>query len=297
MRPSSTKLYSSSRVCRWSGAASARGDIGCSTSEKRSPVSSPSIRKRTPMLPRKPSRTSSGLTIFTPVVAVVMSSLLSLYVSVNRLRRAYTSATVVSSEMAQSRKYELQRRAERQEETRRRIIDAAVELHTTRGPSRTTVQAIAETAGVTRPTVYAHFPDERSLFEACSGHVRSLVPPRTAPWHAIADPGERLATALACAVPLLRAARAVARERRARCRGDADHRRAQRVPRPVSGGGARPSRRAVAGAPRRARAPATSIGHALEFGTWQSLVRRQGCTSEEAIRLMVALAGAAAAQS
>ena len=67
--------------------------------------------------------------------------------------------------MPASRTYELKRRAELQEETRRRIVAAAVELHTTLGPSRTTVQAIAEKAGVTRPTVYAHFPDARSLFE------------------------------------------------------------------------------------------------------------------------------------
>ena len=36
------------------------------------------------------------------------------------------------------------------------------------------------------------------------------------------------------------------------------------------------------------------IGHALEFVTWQSLVRRQGCTAGEAVRFMVALASAAA---
>src|SRR5215211_232237 len=62
MRPSSTKLYSSSRVCGCSGAASARGDMGCSTSEKRSPASAPSIMKRTPMLPRKPALPSCGPT-------------------------------------------------------------------------------------------------------------------------------------------------------------------------------------------------------------------------------------------
>src|SRR5947208_9805902 len=99
--------------------------------------------------------------------------------------------------MKSPRTYELKRRAERQEETRRRIVDAAVELHTTLGPSRTTVQAIAEKAGVTRPTVYAHFPDARSLFEACSGHVCATVPPPDpTAWHSISDPSERLETAL-----------------------------------------------------------------------------------------------------
>src|SRR5919106_6887668 len=107
------------------------------------------------------------------------------------------SSTVMSSEMSKSRTYELKRRAERQEETRRRIVAAAVELHTTLGPSRTTVQAIAEKAGVTRATVYAHFPDARSLFQACSGHVRAAVPPPDpTAWRSIPDPGKRLETAL-----------------------------------------------------------------------------------------------------
>src|SRR3954452_2257054 len=99
--------------------------------------------------------------------------------------------------MKTGRTYELKRRAERQEETRRRIVDATVELHTTLGPARTTVLAIAEKAGVTRPTVYAHFPDARSLFEACSGHVRATIPPPDpTAWHSIAEPSERLETAL-----------------------------------------------------------------------------------------------------
>jgi hypothetical protein len=36
-----------------------------------------------------------------------------------------------------------------------------------------------------------------------------------------------------------------------------------------------------------------AIGHALEFRTWQSLVRRQGCATEEAVRLMAAFASSA----
>src|SRR5918998_2332706 len=103
----------------------------------------------------------------------------------------------MSSEMSTSRTYELRRRAERQQETRRRIVEAAVELHTTLGPAQTTVQAVAERAGVTRPTVYAHFPDARSLFQACSGHVRATVPPPDlAAWRSISDARERLETAL-----------------------------------------------------------------------------------------------------
>ena len=66
------------------------------------------------------------------------------------------------------RKYELKKRAEQREETRRRIVEAAIDLHRTSGPARTTISAIAEHAGVQRHTVYAHFPDERELGLACS---------------------------------------------------------------------------------------------------------------------------------
>ena len=63
------------------------------------------------------------------------------------------------------RKYELKERARRQAETRQRIVEAAVDLHGTLGPARTTISAIAERAGVQRLTVYRHFPDELSLFK------------------------------------------------------------------------------------------------------------------------------------
>src|ERR687888_967248 len=99
--------------------------------------------------------------------------------------------------MTTTRKYELKRRAEHQEETRRRIVAAAVELHTTVGPARTSVAAIAERADVTRPTVYAHFPDADALFRACSGHVRATVPPPDlSAWRSIEDPEDRLEAAL-----------------------------------------------------------------------------------------------------
>jgi AcrR family transcriptional regulator len=92
-----------------------------------------------------------------------------------------------------SRKYELKRRAERQDQTRQRIVDATIALHTTIGPARTTIRAIAEQAGVQRHTVYSHFPDEHSLGLACSGRYTDLHPfPDPAPWRTIADPEQRL---------------------------------------------------------------------------------------------------------
>src|SRR5919106_4196601 len=201
----------------------------------------------------------------------------------------------MSSEMSTSRTYELKQRAERQQETRRRIVEAAVELHTTLGPSRTTVQAIAERAGVTRPTVYAHFPDARSLFEACSGHVRETVPPPDpTAWRSISGPGARLEMALRELYgyyerlePLLENVQRDAAVMPIVADLNADRIRYLEGIRdllleawPTRGGGRARLRRA--------------IGHALEFRTWQSLVRRQACTTEEAVQLMVALAHAAA---
>jgi AcrR family transcriptional regulator len=198
--------------------------------------------------------------------------------------------------MTATRKYELKRRAERQEETRQRIVAAAVELHTTLGPSRTTVQAIAEKAGVTRPTVYAHFPEARSLFEACSGHVRATIPPPDpTSWHSIADSSERLETALrelygyyerlepllenvqrdAAVMPL------VAEMNTYRARSLEEIRDLLLQAWPTRGRGSVRLQRA--------------IGHALEFRTWQSLVR-QGCATEEAVQLMAAFACAAASR-
>jgi AcrR family transcriptional regulator len=197
--------------------------------------------------------------------------------------------------MATSRTYELKRRAERQEETRRRIVEAAIELHATLGPSRATVKAIAERAGVTRPTVYAHFPDDRSLFEACSGHVRERVPPPDpTAWRSLSDPGDRLERALrdlygyyerlepllenvqrdAAVMPL------VAEMNAYRVRYLEEIRDLLLEAWPKRGGARARLRRA--------------IGHALEFRTWQSLVRRQGCRTNEAVQLMLAFVRAAA---
>jgi AcrR family transcriptional regulator len=96
-----------------------------------------------------------------------------------------------------TRTYTLRRRAERQAETRQRIVEAAVELHSSVGPARTTVSMVAERAGVQRHTFYAHFPDERSLSLACSGLVAERDPyPDAGPWRAIADRHARLRAGL-----------------------------------------------------------------------------------------------------
>src|SRR4051812_49367272 len=95
------------------------------------------------------------------------------------------------------RTYTLKRRAEQQAETRRRIVEAAVDLHGSIGPALTTISMVAERAGVQRHTFYAHFPDDRSLHLACSGLAFERDPlPDAEPWRTIADRSERLRAGL-----------------------------------------------------------------------------------------------------
>jgi AcrR family transcriptional regulator len=91
------------------------------------------------------------------------------------------------------RAYTLKRRAEQQAETRQRIVEAAVELHSRLGPARTPLSMIAERAGVQRHTLYAHFPNERSLAMACSGHAFERDPlPLADAWRGLPDMRSRL---------------------------------------------------------------------------------------------------------
>ena len=192
--------------------------------------------------------------------------------------------------MFEKRKYELRRRAERQEETRRRIAAATAALHEEVGPARTTISAIAARAGVERLTVYRHFPEERELLRACQEHfLATHPPPNPAPWSAIADPAERLRTALralyayyhateAMTANILRDLPAVP----ALAEVVADLPRFYAAVRALL---------AVGWAiPAEGHALVlAAIGHALDFETWRSLARRQGLTDEEAIEMMVRL--------
>ena len=105
--------------------------------------------------------------------------------------------TDMSRENAPKRKYELKKRAEEMAETHVRITEAAIELHGTLGPSRTTMSAVARRAGVERRTLYRHFPTEADLFAACSAHYFTINPfPDLGSWRAIRDPHGRLEHAL-----------------------------------------------------------------------------------------------------
>ena len=104
----------------------------------------------------------------------------------------------MSTEIGQAkRRYEKRARAAQEEATRRRIVEAAIALHGSVGPARTTISAIAERANVRRATVYRHFPDERALFLGCSGAWAEAHPlPDPATWAGVADPEARMAAAL-----------------------------------------------------------------------------------------------------
>jgi AcrR family transcriptional regulator len=103
----------------------------------------------------------------------------------------------MSHEIPTKRKYELKKRAEEMAETRLRITEAAIDLHGSIGPARTTMSAVAERAGVERRTLYRHFPAEADLFAACSAHYFAAHPwPDLGEWRGIRDPQQRLARAL-----------------------------------------------------------------------------------------------------
>ena len=187
-------------------------------------------------------------------------------------------------------KYELKRRAERQEENRRRITEAAVELHTTVGVARTTISEIAERAGVQRRTVYNHFPDERDLLTACMGHYWAANPlPDPGPWEEIPDPEARLRSALGEVYAFY------GRHERLLANFAADahvnptvrevaepyYRHWERVKEVLAAAWETPDeRRGVLDA---------TLGLTLEFQTWSTLVRRGGIGDKQAIEVMVGM--------
>ena len=191
---------------------------------------------------------------------------------------------------AQTRPYRMKKRAELEEQTRARITESTVALHQELGPARTTISAVAERAGVRRSTVYRHFPDDESLFAACSSHWRAANPPPDAgAWAAIEDPAERTEIALrelyafyARTEPmytsLLRDAPLVPIV--ARLLGTFYGYLGAIQDVLMAGRGLRG---------RAARRKRAAIGHALAFPTWRSLTREQGLADDDAFALMRAL--------
>lgn len=75
------------------------------------------------------------------------------------------------------RPYQLARRAETAQETRRRIVQATFELHGEQGVAETTMKQIADRAGVGVGTVYHHFPTLDQTVQACGQMVTETFPP------------------------------------------------------------------------------------------------------------------------
>jgi AcrR family transcriptional regulator len=198
--------------------------------------------------------------------------------------------------VSRKRKYEKRRRAELEAQTRLRITESAVELHGSIGPARTSMSALAEHAGVTRSTLYRHFPDEAAVLAACSAHwTAENPPPDPAGWAALADPEARLQAALRdlyayygrtcrmlanlhrdeAAVPALGASLAAFREGYLGAVAEV----------------------LLAGRPERGRARRllrAAIGHVLTFPAWRSLVEEQGLGARDAVALAAELVAGAA---
>lgn len=186
-----------------------------------------------------------------------------------------------------ARDYTLKRRAERQDETRQRIVDATIELHQTIGPNATTFSQIAERAGVGRVTVYRHFPDEPTLSRACSGqYFERHPPPDPSSWQAIAEPLERLRAGLRDTYAYHRETEqmishvlADARDHPAVAPYHALWRHATDVL--LEPWKARGRKRELLRA---------GIAVALSFDTWRVLAREQGLADDQAVELMLRLA-------
>lgn len=195
-----------------------------------------------------------------------------------------------------TRTYRMKRRAELEEQTRLRITESAMALHEELGPARTTISAIAERAGVRRSTVYRHFPDEKTLFDACSSHWAALnPPPDPRAWASIPDPRERTEAALRelyayygrteeMFASLLRDEAVVPEIHRRMGEFRGYLHAAQDVL--MAGRGLRG---------RAARRTRAAIGHAAAFPTWRSLAREQGLADGDALALMCALVEESAA--
>jgi AcrR family transcriptional regulator len=200
----------------------------------------------------------------------------------------------MSHENPPRRKYELRKRAEQVAGTHRRITEAAIELHGTVGPARTTLSAVAERAGVERRTLYRHFPTEADLFVACSTHYFAEHPwPDLRAWRAIGDPRARLAEALdelyahyERTAPMyrnvLRDAETVefARDAVVPLRAFLD----EAAGILAAGRGARGRRRGLL---------AGALRHALAFSTWDSIAGA-GVARADAVALVTAMVEAAA---
>ncbi len=191
------------------------------------------------------------------------------------------------------RTYRLRARADKQAATHRALAQAAYELHSSVGPAKTTISAIADRAGVQRLTVYRHFSDQDAIFAACTAHAfENDPPPNPHAWASIADPEMRARTALTAAYGYYRRNHQLL----ANLYRDAE------MP-AVAAGLARRAEMLTASVRvlevgwtgGSDRIHAAMLGHTLDFGTWQSLTQTQGLSDAEAIDAMIGLVKSVAA--
>jgi AcrR family transcriptional regulator len=182
--------------------------------------------------------------------------------------------------------YRKSKRAQEEERTRNRIVDAAEDLHGSLGPAHTTVSAVAERAGVTRATVYRHFADEESLFLACSQQwISRQQLPQPDAWGLIEDPIDRLRAGLLDIYGFYRRGQPMISN---------IHRDVDAVPAVVVA--ARRSREQrwldtlLAPHPgNRRMVVRAAFAHATSFTTWQSLCGAHGLSDRSAAALMLGM--------
>jgi AcrR family transcriptional regulator len=187
----------------------------------------------------------------------------------------------------------MHRRAAQVDQTRERITEAALRLHTSIGPGNTSIAGVAAEAGVTRLTVYRHFPDLESLFDACSAHWAALHPrPDWHTWLTITGLEERARVALgemyawygrhgAELVPIYRDIAAMPASRQAAIRKQQRDMAAAIVEGQWDDGPLGRRMRAVA-------------GHLISLWTWRSLTVDQGLDEGDAVEVGVAFLRAVA---
>ena len=188
---------------------------------------------------------------------------------------------------AMARSYQLKERGERQQRTRQKIIEAAIELHQAKGLAATTMSEIADRAKVGRVTVYRHFPDEAALIGACSGQYFQRHPlPDPGPWRSVRNGTERLRRGLRETYAYHRATEAMMTRVLAEARD-------LPIMLPYHTHWKRAVDILAAGWPVSAHRKAllkAALALAVSFDTWHFLVRRHHLTDDQAIELMVRMA-------
>jgi AcrR family transcriptional regulator len=192
-----------------------------------------------------------------------------------------------------ARRYVLKARAEKQGETRRRIIAAATELCTTHGPLAMAISEVAARAGVGRVTLYRHFPAINDLRRAAARELLREHPlPDMSRSEELGDPIQMARRILldlyAHYAEVAPAARLVLRDAEIDPTVLVLDPKAMFAPLESSLLRAFPSRV-------RSRAPLrAAVRHAMDFRTWDSIRRGSGLTDAATATLMTSLIAAAA---